>query len=140
MIKITQKQAPQFRALIKAKDTDDLFDASLDLATAADLTTEGINKAPITYTIYKSTNEIAPYVSSTESAIPVEGYEDVELTSDAFIAPSDVEEAGLDYNFCFTPANRATFAFPDVGNYFVDVLIYPKTGAAIVFRVPVQVA
>lgn len=139
-VKITQRQAAQFRAMIKTKDADELFDAAQYLATAEELEAEGVDAAPISYTVYKCDNELAPFVTSTEKATPVQGYIDVALSDSVFLTPAEVQEQGLDYNFEFVPENRKTFAFKDTGQYFVDVTIYPKTGAAIVFRVPVEVA
>ena len=45
----------------------------------------------------------------------------------------------MTYNFAFTLDNRAAFAFADAGIYFVDFLLYPKTGAALAWRVGVEV-
>ena len=135
-IQITQKQAPCFRALIKSEQTGDLFDPTEDLATAAELEEEGIELPPISCTVYKSNNALAPYAYSTASATPVEGYIDLEIDASAFI---DVSPTSADFNFSYTPPNRSTFAFAEVGAYFVDFLIYPKTGAAISFRVGVNV-
>ena len=45
LTRITQRQAPQFRALIKAEGDGSLFNPSTHLATAAELATEGIDAA-----------------------------------------------------------------------------------------------
>lgn len=139
-VKITQRQAAQFRAMIKERDSGTLFDASENLATVEELASEQIDAAPISYTVYKCKNELAPYVQSTAQATPVPGYINVALPDTAFLKPQEVEQGNLDYNFEFVPENRKTFAFADVGQYFVDVTIYPKTGPAIVFRTSLEVA
>lgn len=140
IVKITQGQAPQFRAIIKTLEGR-LFDPTEDLATREELDAEGLTEVfPAQYSIYKSNSSIAPYIGNTEEAEAVEGYTNREITRAAFINPSEVEEDELDYNFKFTPANRSTFAFTKVGNYFVDFKIMPKRGAAIVIRVNVQVS
>lgn len=137
LIKITQKQAPQFRALIKSADTGNLFDPSTDLATAAELEQEGIELPPISCTVYQSTNPIAPYNFNTNQAVPVEGFVNVEIDPDAILDPADV--GSLDYNFAVTLDNRVNFAFANAGIYFVDFLMYPKLGAAIAWRTGVEV-
>ena len=65
LIKITQFQAPQFRALIKAESDGTLFDPETDLATQAELDTEGITDYPISCTVYKSLDPVAPYIFNT---------------------------------------------------------------------------
>ena len=135
-VQITQRQTPCFRALVKSESSGDPFDASIDLATAEELEAEGIELPPISCTVYKSTNNLAPLVYSTANATPVPGYQDLEIDADAFLDPSAVS---VGYNFSYTPPNRSTFAFNDAGAYFVDFLIYPKEGAAIAFRVGVNV-
>ena len=137
LTRITQRQAPQFRALIKSEGDGSLFDPNTHLATAAELATEGIDAAPISCTVYRSTNSIAPYNFSTENADIVEGYENVEIPSSAFIDVASQDP--VTYNFAFTLDNRATFAFAEAGLYFVDFLLYPKTGAALAWRVGVEV-
>ncbi len=137
LARITQKQAPQFRALIRTENNGTLFDPTVHLATVADLAAEGIDAAPISCSVYRSTNSIAPYNFSTAEATPVAGFQDVEISSDAF-----VDTTGQDpvlYNFAFTLDNRTAFAFADAGIYFVDFLLYPKTGAALAWRVGVEV-
>lgn len=139
-IKITQNQAPQFRALIKTHDEGRLFDKVEDLATQDELNAEGlVGVYPAAYTVYKSTGGITPYIQDVANASPVEGYINREINATAFKEPTEVEANNLNYNFIFTPENRATFAFKDVGAYFVDFKIMPKTGGAIIFRVPIQV-
>ena len=137
-VKITQKQAPLFRAMIK-KLNDELFDPGEDLATRAELDAEGLtNVHPISYTVYKSQGGLTPYVADSNTAEPVPGYQNKEIDASAIMNPAEVEQGQLDYNFSFTPANRSTFAFPDVGWYFVDFQIMPKEGNAIIFRVNVE--
>lgn len=136
LTRITQKQAPQFRALIKNEDGT-LFDPSVHLATAAELAAEGIDASPISCSVYKSTNSIAPYNFSTAEAVPVEGFVDVPISADAFVDTAGQNPAT--YNFAYTLDNRASFAFADAGIYFVDFLLYPKTGAALAWRVGVEV-
>lgn len=135
VIKITQRQAPNFRALIK-KENDDLFNPVVDLATAEELSQEGITTAPISFTIYRSTNATAPYIYNTDEAEPIPGYTNKAIDADALLEPS---EASAGYNFTFTPENRKTFAFERRGNYFVDFLLYPKVGAAVSWRTGVEV-
>lgn len=135
---ITEKQAPTFRAMIKKTDGT-LFDYSADLATAAELAEEGIDAAPASYTIRKSNNALAPYDVSTKDSTVVPGFEDVEFGEEAFIEAETVEEDDLEYNFQVTPESRAVFPFASAGYYFVDFKLYPKEGAAIVFRVNVTV-
>lgn len=137
LTRITQKQAPQFRALIQTDDGATLFDPDTHLATQADLTSEGIDAAPISCTVYKSTNSIAPYNFSTAEAEVVAGFQDVEIPDTAFIDTTGKNP--VVYNFAFTLDNRAAFAFADAGIYFVDFLLYPKTGAALAWRVGVEV-
>lgn len=137
LTRITQKQAPQFRALIADENDGSLFDPATNLATAADLTSEGISASPISCTVYKSTNTIAPYNFSTANAEPVTGFVNVSIPDTAFIDVSGVQDP--EYNFSFTLQNRSTFAFADAGVYFVDFLLYPKTGAALAWRVGVEV-
>ena len=137
-ITITQRQAPTFRAMIK--DTaGTLFDHDANLATAEELEAEGIDAAPASYTIRKSNGGSTPYVVNTENSSIVEGYENVAISADSFIEADTVEEEGLTYNFQVTPESRETFPFEAVGYYIVDFTLYPKTGAAIVFRVGVKV-
>lgn len=137
LTRITQKQAPQFRALIKDEEDGTLFDPATYLATAADLTSEGIDADPISCSVYKSTNSIAPYHFSTAEAIPVAGFQNVPISSDAFVDVSGVQDP--EFNFAFTLPNRSAFAFADAGVYFVDFLLYPKAGAALAWRVGVEV-
>lgn len=137
-VTITQRQTPTFRALIKTS-TGELFDAVKHLATAAELEEEGVQYPPISYTLFKSNSELTPYDLSTEDAVPVPGYADIEIDNAAFIEPATVTESGLAYNFQYTPESRLLFPFEDVGYYFADFTIYPKTGAAIVFRIGVVV-
>ena len=137
LVRITQKQAPQFRALIRTENDGTLFDPSVHLATAADLAAEGIDASPISCSVYRSTNSIAPYSFSTAEAVPVAGFQNVEISSDAFVDTTGQDPVA--YNFAFTLDNRAAFAFADAGIYFVDFLLYPKTGAALPWRVGVEV-
>lgn len=137
LTRITQKQAPQFRALIKNESDGTLFDPTVHLATAAELAAEGIDASPISCSVYRSTNSIAPYSFSTAEAVPVEGFVDVPISADAFVDTSGQDQ--VLYNFAFTLDNRASFAFADAGIYFVDFLLYPKTGAALAWRVGVEV-
>lgn len=135
--RITQKQAPEFRALIFDEDDGTLFDPDTNLATAADLSSEGINAEPISCTVYKSTNSIAPYHFSTANATPVTGFVNVPVPDTSFIDVSNVQDP--EFNFAFTLPNRSAFAFADAGVYFVDFLLYPKTGAALAWRVGLEV-
>lgn len=137
LIKITQFQAPQFRALIKSDSTGVLFDPTTDLATQAELDTEDIDNYPISCTVYKSLDPVAPYIFNTERAEVVPGFDDVEIPSSAFIDTTG--ETDPDYNFAFTFDNRKTFAFAEAGVYFVDFLLYPKVGAALAWRSGVEV-
>ena len=137
LTRITQKQAPQFRALIADENDGSLFDPTTNLATAADLASEGISASPISCTVYKSTNTIAPYNFSTANAETVTGFVNVSIPDTAFIDVSGIQDP--EYNFSFTLQNRSTFAFADAGVYFVDFLLYPKTGAALAWRVGVEV-
>lgn len=137
-ITISQKQTPCFRALIKEEGSGDLFDPSTQLATQAELDEEGLTNArPISYSVFRSQSQL--YYSTTGDASPVPGYQNVEIDSNALIDPATVESLELDYNFTFTPEARASFPFTDPGVYFVDFMIYPKEGAAIVWRTPVTV-
>jgi len=137
LARITQRQAPQFRALIKNESDGTLFDPAIHLATAAELAAEGIDASPISCSVYRSTNSIAPYNFSTANAEIIEGYENVEIPASAFVDVASQETTA--YNFAFTLDNRATFAFAEAGLYFVDFLLYPKTGAALAWRVGVEV-
>ena len=137
LVKITQKQAPNFRALIQNEADGALFDPATNLATAADLASEGIDADPISCSVYKSTNSIAPYSFSTAEAEPVAGFVDVPISSDAFIDTTGQDPVA--YNFSFTLDNRSAFAFADAGIYFVDFLLFPKSGAALSWRVGVEV-
>ena len=137
LIKITQFQAPQFRALIKAESDGTLFNPSTDLATQAELDTEGINDYPISCTVYKSLDPVAPYIFNTARAEVVEGFENVEIPSTAFIDTTGQQDPS--YNFAYTFANRKTFAFQEAGVFFVDFMLYPKTGAALAWRTGVEV-
>lgn len=137
LIKITQFQAPQFRALIKAESDGTLFDPETDLATAAELEEEQIDKAPISCTVYKSLDPVAPYIFNTARAEVVEGFENVTIPSTAFIDVSGQQSP--DHNFEYTFDNRKTFAFADAGVYFVDFLLYPASGAALAWRTGVEV-
>lgn len=139
-VKITQNQAPQFRALIKTLDGARLFDKNADLATREELDAEGLEDVhPAAYTVYKANGGITPYIMTTDNATAIEGYTNREINAEAFFTPAQVEASNLAYNFIFTPDNRATFAFKEAGFYFVDFKIMPKTGGAIVFRVNIQV-
>ena len=136
LARITQRQAPQFRALIVNDEDGSLFDPS-QLATQQDLDDEGIDAFPISCSVYKSTKSIAPYSFATSQATPVSGFTNVEISSDAFIDVSGVEDPS--YNFAVVLENRVNFAFEESGVYFVDFLLYPKTGAALAWRVGVEV-
>lgn len=137
LARITQKQAPQFRALIRTENDGALFDPAVHLATAAELAAEGIDASPISCSVYRSTNSIAPYNFSTAEAVPVEGFVDVPIDADAFVDTTSQDP--VSYNFAYTLENRASFAFAEAGIYFVDFLLYPKTGAALAWRVGVEV-
>ena len=142
-ITISQRQTPCFRALIATEDGT-LFDPETDLASQADLTAEGIEATPISYTLYKTESALY-YQSGSGQAEPVEGFQDVEIDAGAFIDPDDVERdsggnlTADSYNFSFVPDARSVFPFADVGTYFADFTVYPKTGAAIVWRTWVYV-
>ena len=136
-VTISQRQTPCFRALIKTEDGT-LFDPETDLATATELEEEGITLPPCSFSVFES--ESALYYTTTGDASPVAGYQNVEIDPDvALIAPDDVESEELDYNFSFVPESRTTFPFTSPGVYFVDFTVYPKTGAAIVWRTPITV-
>lgn len=135
-ITISQKQTPCFRALI-ATESGALFDPQTDLATQSELTTEGIELPPISYSVFKTSSAV--YRAANGDVEPVEGYQNVEIDVDALIEPTDFALEDLEYNFSFTPESRATFPFEEPGGYFVDFIVYPKTGAAIVWRVWVTV-
>lgn len=135
--RITQKQAPEFRALIFDENDGTLFDPTTNLATAAELALEGISASPISCSVYKSTNTIAPYHFSTATATPVTGFSNVTVPDTSFIDVSGVQDP--EFNFAFTLPNRTSFAFADAGVYFVDFLLYPKTGAALAWRVGLEV-
>lgn len=137
LIKITQNQAPQFRALIKKESDGTLFDPETNLATAAELAEEDIDAAPISCTVYKSLDPVAPYIFNTARAEVVEGFENVEIPSTAFIDTTG--QSPVNHNFAFTFENRKTFAFAEAGVYFVDFLLYPKQGAALAWRTGVEV-
>ena len=133
---ISRKQTPAFRAMIATEDGT-LFDASTQLATAAELAEEGIEAAPISASFYKTDSQL--YYNATGQSTPVEGFQNVEIDASAFIDPADVVEDSLSYNFSWIPASRETFPFNAPGMYYVDFMAYPKTGAAIVWRVWVLV-
>ena len=136
-ITISQRQTPCFRALI-ATDAGTLFDPATDLATQAELDSEHIDAAPLSYSVFKT--DSALYYQGSGDASPVEGFQDVAIDpSDALIDPTDVSADELDYNFSFVPAARAAFPFADVGSYFIDFTMFPKVGAAIVWRTWVYV-
>ena len=137
-VQLTQRQTPNFRALIRAENGL-LFDAAANLATAEELAAEGIGRAPISCSIYYAPSSLALYSASTTSATPVPGFENLAIGEEAFIEPDAVEANGLDYNFQYSPPSRAAFPFEKPGAYFVDFLIYPKTGAALAFRVGAEV-
>lgn len=137
-ITITQRQAPTFRALIKDNEGN-FFDVSNHLATAEELEAEGIDAHPAAFSIRRSKSSLTPYDSNTSNSDPVEGYQNVEIDAAAFVEESTVREQELTYNFQYTPPSRARFPFEQTGYYIVDFTIYPKTGAAIVFRVGVTV-
>lgn len=137
-ISITQKQTPTFRAMVK-DEFGRLFDLNTDLATTDELTAEGIDAAPIAVTIYRSTESLTPYESDIENAEIVAGFDSLAIDSSAFLESETVQADGLNYNFQWTPESRAVFPFDKVGYYFADFIVYPKTGAAIVFRVGVIV-
>lgn len=132
-VTITQNQTPLFLAAIKSDG--DWFDPA-NLATAAQLSAEGITRPPISYTIYRSTDSLSPLSFSTSNAVVVTGFENVEISAAAILDPEDVEG---DYNFQFAPASRTVFPFSETGYYFVDFLLYPQAGAAIAWRVGVEV-
>ncbi|MBQ8287058.1 MAG: hypothetical protein IJZ10_12275, partial [Thermoguttaceae bacterium] len=115
------------------------FDAAVDLATPEELAAEGIDRAPISCSIYYATGSLAPYSASTTSAEPVPGFENLEIDPSAFVEPDAVEANGFGYNFRYSPPSRASFPFEKPGVYFVDFLIYPKTGAALAFRIGAEV-
>lgn len=115
-----------------------LFDPDVNLATNADLIAEGLTDAhPVSYSVFRTTSTL--YYSTTSESTPVEGFQNVEVDPDCLISPDDVVEGELDYNFSFTPNARASFPFALPGVYFVDFTIYPKEGAAIVWRTWVTV-
>lgn len=132
-ITISQRQTPCFRALIKAESDGALFNKDTQLATQSELTTEGLTNAhPISYSVFKTSSNL--YYTTTGEATPITGFQNVEIGSECLIDPSDVESGELDYNFSFTPEARASWPFAEPGVYFVDFMIYPKEGAAIVWR------
>ena len=135
-VTISQRQTPCFRALV-ADESGALFDPEADLATAEELEEEGIDAAPISFSVFRAESEI--YYTTTGEATPVSGYQNVEIDASAFLDPDVVKSEELDYNFSFVPESRATFPFTTSGVYFVDFTVYPKTGAAIVWRTPVTV-
>ena len=132
-VTITQNQTPLFLAAIKSDG--DWFDPE-NLATSAQLISEGITRPPISYTIYRSTDSLSPLSFSTSNAVVVAGFENVEINPAAILDPEDVEG---DYNFQFAPASRSVFPFSETGYYFVDFLLYPQAGAAVAWRVGVEV-
>lgn len=134
---ISQRQTPCFRALIATEDGT-LFDPENDLATAEQLVEEGIDLPPCSFSVFRAASEL--YYTTTGDATPVAGYQNVEIDpEDALVAPADVESDDLNYNFSFVPESRTTFPFTTPGVYFVDFMIYPKAGAAIVWRTPITV-
>ena len=138
-IKITQRQTPCFRAMITDFGSGDLFDPDSDLATTAELTAEGLTNAhPVSYSVFKTPSKL--YYSTASEATPVAGFQNVAVDPDCLIDPDDVEADDLDYNFSFTPNARANFPFAEPGVYFVDFMIYPKEGAAIVWRTWITVS
>lgn len=128
---ISRRQTPAFRAKI-ATESGTLFDASTDLATTADLTAEGITAAPISASFFKTESQL--YYNATGQSTPVQGFQNVEIDDESFIAPATVAAQSLDYNFNWVPDSRTSFPFSESGMYFVDFTVYPKTGAAIVWR------
>lgn len=138
-IKLTTSQAPCVRAMIKS-DAGELFDYTQDLATQAELDEQDIGAAPVSYSIFKSTNAFAQYAYSTDNLVPVTGYEDVEITpANAFYTPEEVEELDLAYNFNFVPESRAMFPFRETGFYLIKFIFYPNEGAAVAFQLTIQV-
>lgn len=138
-IKLTTSQAPCVRALIRS-DAGELFDYTQDLSTSAELTEQGIDAAPVAYSIYKSRNAFAQYAFATENLTPVAGYEDVEIDADdAFYTPAEVETLELAYNFNFVPASRTAQPFSETGFYLIKIMFYPKEGAAVAFQLTIQV-
>ena len=138
-LKITTSQAPAVRAMSQS-DAGELFDYESDLATAAELAEQGITAAPVSYTIFKSSNAFAQYAFASENLTPVTGYNNIEIDpEDAFYTPSAVEELGLNYNFSFIPASRSTQPFSETGFYLIKFMIYPKEGAAVAFQLTIQV-
>lgn len=139
---ISQFQTPCIRAMITNDGDGALFDYENDLATAEELAAEtpAIDAPPASYTIYKARNTYGATAFDTANADEVEGFIDVELDpEECFLSAAAVEANELTYNFHFVPKSRATFPFAETGYYFIDVKIYPKTGAALVFRASVEV-
>lgn len=137
-VQLTQRQTPDFRALIRS-ESGELFDAAVDLATAEELAAEGIDRAPISCSIFYDPTGVAAYASSTSTASPVPGFENLAIDASAFAEPASVEASELGYNFRYSPPSRVSFPFEKPGTYFVDFLIYPKNGAALAFRVGAEV-
>lgn len=124
--------------MIKAEGTGALFDPTTQLATQQDLIDEGLTGVyPVSYSVYKT--QSALYYSTTSEAAPVADYQNVEIDSSCVLTPAQVETDLLDYNFTYTPEARASFPFQTPGVYFVDFMMYPKEGAAIVWRTWVTV-
>lgn len=138
-IKLTTSQAPLIRAEI-VTDAGEMFDYTQDLATAEELAEQGVDAAPVSYSIFKSSNAFAQYAFSTENLTPVAGYADVEIDpDDAFYTPAEAAALGYDYIFEFVPASRATQPFAETGFYLIKFMIYPKEGAAVAFQLTIQV-
>ena len=134
-ITISQRQTPCFRALITTEDGT-LFDPDVYLATAEELESEEIDLPPCSFSIFRSESEL--YYTTTGNAQPVPEFQNVEIDPIALIAPDEVEENDLNYNFSYVPESRKTFPFTKPGVYFVDFTIYPKVGAAIVWLTPIK--
>lgn len=138
-LKITTSQAPGVRAMIRS-EAGELFDYTQDLATAEELTEQGITAAPVSYSIYRSTNAFAQYAFSTENLEVLTGWDNVELTpGEVFYTPADVEELGIGFNFEFVPDSRQSQPFATTGFYLIKVVLYPKSGAAVAFQLTIQV-
>lgn len=138
-IKLTTSQAPCVRAMIRS-DAGELFDYTQDLASAAELAAQGISAAPVSYSIFKSSNAFAQYAFATDNLTPVPGYSNVEVApEDAFYTPGDVELLNSAYNFELIPASRTTQPFATTGFYLIKFIFYPKVGAAVAFQLTIQV-
>lgn len=120
-ITITPRQTPSFRALIKTEN--DVRLTVNDVATQAELTAEGIDDVPISYTLLMMYEGLY-----TE----IEGFIKVPLTTDCI-----VDEAL--YNFIFTPEGRTVAMFPKAGQYVVEFKLYPHSGPIVTWRSEVVV-